>query len=104
MGDGSDGRYDVRGYRVEGRVQGVGFRWWARKTALALGLRGRVRNMADGSVEVRATGPSDALDRLAAELGHGPPPANVARVERLVGDAGLREEAATWTSFQIDRG
>lgn len=94
---------EVRGYRVEGRVQGVGFRWWARKTATALGLRGRVRNLMDGSVEVRAAGPSDVLSRLESDLQRGPGPANVTSVERCdVGDR-LRDEAAGWTSFEIDR-
>lgn len=94
---------EVRGYRVEGRVQGVGFRWWTRKTARALGLRGRVRNLADGSVEVRAAGSSDVLDTLETELRAGPGSANVRGVERFHAGEGLREAAGRWTSFEIDR-
>lgn len=66
-----------RRYRVEGVVQGVGFRWWTRAVAQRLGLTGTVRNLPDGSVEVRARGETDLLERLAAELRQGPPGATV---------------------------
>lgn len=49
---------------VRGRVQGVGFRWWARARALELGLVGHARNMSDGRVEVVAQGPPDAVARM----------------------------------------
>lgn len=49
---------------VRGRVQGVGFRWWARARALELGLVGHARNMADGRVEVVAQGSAAAVSRL----------------------------------------
>jgi len=51
---------------VRGRVQGVGFRWWARARALELGLTGFARNMAGGRVEICAQGPAEAIDRLRA--------------------------------------
>lgn len=103
MSDETGSEQEVRGYRVEGRVQGVGFRWWTRKTATSLALRGRVRNLADGAVEVRAAGPADALSTLEMELRRGPGPAKVTSVEPVeVGD-GVREAAAGWTSFEIDR-
>ena len=70
------------GFRVTGRVQGVGFRWSAAREAEALGLRGSVRNCADGSVEVSAEGPADALSRFAGWLKQGPRGARVVRVER----------------------
>lgn len=70
-------------YRITGAVQGVGFRWWARRTALELGLRGTVRNCPDGTVEVRAAGPPEALDRLREQLAAGPPAASVSRVQEL---------------------
>ena len=65
---------------VEGRVQGVGFRWWVRREAIELGLRGTIRNLPDGSVEVHATGPPELLDILDAALRSGPPGACVERV------------------------
>ena len=69
-----------RAYRVCGRVQGVGFRWWARGVAEGLSLGGTVRNLADGTVEVRATGRVVSLDRLEDELREGP---RFSRVDRL---------------------
>ena len=44
---------------VSGRVQGVGFRWWTRAQALALGLTGHAFNTADGRVEVTGDGLAD---------------------------------------------
>ena len=70
-------------FRVTGRVQGVGFRWATVREARRLGLRGRVRNEADGSVEVIAAGSAADVERLRAWLSDGPPPARVERVERL---------------------
>jgi acylphosphatase len=49
---------------VRGRVQGVGFRWWARARALELGLVGFARNLTDGRVEICAQGPIEAIERL----------------------------------------
>lgn len=67
---------------VAGRVQAVGFRWFVRKRALALGLRGWVRNLADGRVETVAEGDPAALDQLEATLRDGPEAAVVASVTR----------------------
>ena len=72
-----------QGYRVVGRVQGVGFRMWTRRTAERLGLAGSVRNLPDGSVEVRAAGTEDALRQLERALREGPPASRVERVETL---------------------
>ena len=71
-----------RAYRITGNVQGVGFRWWTRKTAAALDLRGTVRNAGDGSVEVEVEGPEDALADFEERLQHGPSPARVRELER----------------------
>ncbi|WP_270888585.1 acylphosphatase [Pedococcus sp. 5OH_020] len=49
---------------VHGRVQGVGFRWWARARALELGLVGYARNTPDGRVEIVAQGPPDKVREL----------------------------------------
>lgn len=71
-----------RAYRISGRVQGVGFRWWTRNLARSLELRGTVRNHPDGSVQVRAEGRTEALERLEAELASGPPTADVRHVDK----------------------
>lgn len=72
-----------RAFRVTGRVQGVGFRWWVRRHASDMGLAGFVRNTPDGAVEVEAAGPRDHLERLRALLVQGPPAARVTRVEEI---------------------
>jgi acylphosphatase len=69
-----------------GRVQGVGYRIWAERTASALGIRGWVRNRADGSVELLAIGEDGAVEQLIEACGQGPRPAAVSGVS--VSDAG----------------
>lgn len=69
--------------RVTGQVQGVGFRWFVRERARRLGLSGWVRNLADGSVEVAASGDSGQLDLLRAELLRGPDGADVSGLEEV---------------------
>jgi acylphosphatase len=49
---------------VEGRVQGVGFRWWVRSQARRLGLAGTATNLRDGRVEVIAEGRPEACREL----------------------------------------
>ena len=62
---------------VDGWVQGVGYRYFVVNTALALGLRGYVRNLSDGSVEVLAQGTRSTLERLLTMLQRGPSAAEV---------------------------
>lgn len=66
--------------RIEGRVQGVGYRVWAIETAAGLGLRGWVRNRVDGSVEIRVSGTPPAITVLIEACEQGPRGALVARV------------------------
>ena len=74
-------------YFVSGKVQGVWFRASAREQALALGLRGHARNLADGRVEVLAVGDAAALAQLEAWLHRGPAHARVDAVTREDADA-----------------
>jgi len=85
--------------RINGRVQGVGFRWWARSRADALGLTGWVMNDDDERwVTVVAEGPPDRLDHFETLLREGPPSARVEHVE-------VRREPAsgTFQRFEITR-
>ena len=58
--------------RITGRVQGVGYRLWATRTAASLGLRGWVRNRSDGSVEVLGTGAPEDVTTLVEACRQGP--------------------------------
>jgi acylphosphatase len=69
--------------RIVGRVQGVGYRWWAERTARSLGLDGWVRNCPDGSVELMAIGEGGALEQLIAACASGPAGAAVREVQAL---------------------
>lgn len=71
----------ARLYRVQGRVQGIGFRWFVERAAGDLGLGGWVRNLPDGDVEVYAVGGDEQLDQLRALLQEGPRGARVLRVD-----------------------
>ncbi|HTQ35119.1 MAG TPA: acylphosphatase [Stellaceae bacterium] len=65
---------------ITGRVQGVGYRIWAERTATALGVAGWVRNRADGSVELQATGSEAAIAALIDACRQGPRAAVVADI------------------------
>jgi acylphosphatase len=87
----------ARTYKVTGRVQGVGFRYFVKNKAEALGVRGYVRNEDDGGVFVYAAGDAAAISELAAALHRGPQFSEVRTVEE--------KEAAVqkFSSFGIER-
>ncbi|TDX28293.1 acylphosphatase [Rhodovulum visakhapatnamense] len=87
--------------RVTGHVQGVGFRDWTQAPAENLGLSGRGRNAADGSVEAWVSGSAGAVADLVEALGHGPAAARVASVE--TGPADAASAAAAGPGFRILR-
>lgn len=80
---------------VRGKVQGVSFRYYTEKKALALGVVGWVRNLRDGSVEVLAEGEEATLNSFLAWLHHGSPEADVDSVE-----ASWDEPSGEFTSFK----
>jgi acylphosphatase len=70
-----------RRYRIRGRVQGVGFRYFAEAAAAREGLHGWVRNLPGGDVEASAEGEATAIERFEHALRNGPPGARVDHVE-----------------------
>lgn len=85
------------GLRIEGRVQGVGFRWFVLGESQRLGLAGYVKNNSDGSVEVVAEGAEVALAQLEQSCRRGPQSAHVKKVERTAENAAK----PLYTSFEI---
>ena len=67
--------------RIEGGVQGVGYRYWTERVAGELGLTGWVRNRRDGSVEAIFSGPADDVAQMLERCKEGPPSANVTSVK-----------------------
>lgn len=74
------GGQSIRHVAVRGRVQGVGYRAFVEREALAAGLEGWVRNCHDGSVEAVFMGPPDVVEKLIATCRRGP---YAARVDAL---------------------
>lgn len=72
----------ARRWFVQGRVQGVGFRWFVVRCAREVGVTGWVRNEADGGVQAFAVGTPEQLDQLAGRLHKGPMLAEVRTVEQ----------------------
>jgi acylphosphatase len=85
----------ARRYVVSGRVQGVGFRYFVAREVGALGVAGWVRNLADGRVEVVASGDPAQLAAVEGRLWQGPPHAEVTAVETA------EVEAPRWTDFRV---
>ena len=74
---------------ITGTVQGVGFRWRARQTALSLGLSGWIKNRLDGGVEAVFQGPPESVDQMIEWVRVGPPGAVVREVMYLHCDPDL---------------
>ena len=89
----------VLNFHVQGRVQGVGFRWFVHREASELRLSGWVRNTEEGEVEVVASGTPEDIADLRASLRRGP---RGARVDRLVEHYLDEKEAAGLESFRIE--
>jgi acylphosphatase len=85
---------------VSGRVQGVGFRFFAERTATSLGVGGFVKNLFDGRVEVYAIGSAEQMDALRSALRRGPRIGYVDRVDEH--DAEILREYANLFSIERD--
>jgi acylphosphatase len=86
----------ARRFIVSGRVQGVGFRYFAIRAARQAGVVGTVRNLPDGSVEAIAEGSAAAVSEFRSALELGPSYAHVARVDEIEIKPGGR-----YTTFDV---
>ena len=88
----------ARRFVINGRVQGVGFRWFTKDVAMREGVTGWVRNLPDGRVEALIEGDAEAIARVEQALHSGPPGARVQSVNSLADDAD-----GGYRSFTIER-
>ena len=72
---------EIKRLRIRGGVQGIGYRAWVEREALALGLKGWVRNRLDGSVEALIAGTPEAVAQMVERCRTGPPLAAVESIE-----------------------
>lgn len=86
----------ARRFLIGGRVQGVGFRYFARDTALREGVTGWVRNLADGRVEALVEGDSEAVTRVERAFRSGP---RGARIDTVLVDT--EEPSGVHATFTI---
>ena len=78
---------------INGRVQGVGFRYHTNRVAQELGVTGWVRNRRDGSVEAMVSGAPDAVDKIIEWARHGPRLAIVTGIE-------IEEGTGSFSNFE----
>lgn len=71
----------ARRFLIGGRVQGVGFRFFAEEAAAREGVHGYVRNLSDGRVEAFVEGDQEAVDRIERNLRRGPAGARIEHFE-----------------------
>jgi len=71
-----------RKLHIHGKVQGVGFRFFATRVARRLGLRGWIQNLRDGSVEAIVEGDTEKIEEWLVELREGPRYAEVSRIDQ----------------------
>ncbi|HEY2090828.1 MAG TPA: acylphosphatase [Thermoanaerobaculia bacterium] len=73
---------ETRLIRIHGKVQGVGYRFFATRVARRLGLKGYIQNNRDGSVEAAVEGEKEAIDEWLEELKEGPRYAEVTKIDQ----------------------
>lgn len=89
-----------RHLKIQGKVQGVGYRRWFATQAQALSVKGYVQNMPDSSVEAVITADPDTLEQLIQHSWQGPSRAEVSNIQQTV----LAEhEVVVFEDFQIRR-
>ena len=88
----------ARKFLISGRVQRVGFRFFAQRAAARHQVAGYVRNLADGRVEVLAEGAPESVEGFKHDLATGPDFALVEHVEEL-----SLEPTGSYSTFRIER-
>ena len=88
----------ARKFLISGEVQGVGFRYFTQRVSAAHQVRGYVRNLKDGSVEVWAEGNAKAVEAFRHDLAAGPTHSRVGTIEELV-----VEPSGLYSNFRIER-
>jgi acylphosphatase len=73
---------EMRMIKIHGKVQGVGYRFFATRIARRLGLKGYIQNLRDGSVEAAVEGEADKISEWIEELREGPRYAEVSRIDQ----------------------
>lgn len=88
----------ARKFFIRGQVQGVGYRYFAQRSAARHQVRGYVKNLDDGRVEALAQGPERSVEAFKHDLSAGPTYSSVEEVEEIV-----LEPNKTYSSFRIER-
>lgn len=87
---------ELRVIRIHGKVQGVGYRFYATRVARRLGLKGHIQNLRDGTVEAIVEGDKETIDEWIEELREGPRYAEVTRI-----DQERKEFRGTYPDFDV---
>jgi acylphosphatase len=88
----------ARKFLISGEVQGVGFRYFAQRSSAKHQVRGYIKNLEDGSVEVLAEGSPKAVEEFRFDLAAGPVHSRVENIEELV-----VEPSGRYSTFRIER-
>ena len=88
----------ARKFFVSGDVQGVGYRFFVQRSSAAHQVRGYVRNLRDGRVEIVAEGSAKAVEAFRHDLAAGPTYSRVGTIEELV-----VEPSGLYSNFRIER-
>lgn len=88
----------ARKFLINGEVQGVGYRYFAQRAAACHQVRGYVRNLKDGRVEILAEGQAKAVEAFRHDLAAGPTYSRVGLIEELV-----VEPSGLYSTFRIER-
>jgi acylphosphatase len=88
----------ARKYLISGQVQGVGFRYFAQRSAARHQVKGYVRNLEDGRVEALAQGQTNSVEAFRDDLAAGPRYSQVDEIEEIV-----LEPNQAYSSFRIER-